>query len=96
VKPAPFAYRRPETLEEAVRLLAGFAPQDGHVLAGGQSLVPIMNIRLARSAYLIDINAVAGLDGLRSHFDFFSLRARVRLKKLRRPGALLPLSSATV
>jgi hypothetical protein len=43
VKPAPFAYRRPETLEEAVRFLAELAPQDGRVLAGGQSLVPIMN-----------------------------------------------------
>ena len=64
VKPAPFAYRRPGTVEEAVRLLADFASQDGRVLAGGQSLVPIMNFRLARPAYLIDINAVAGLDRL--------------------------------
>ena len=39
VKPAPFTYRRPETLEEAIGLLAELAPQDGRVLAGGQSLV---------------------------------------------------------
>jgi carbon-monoxide dehydrogenase medium subunit len=64
VKPAPFAYRRPETLEEAVRLLAELMPQDGRVLAGGRSLVPIMNFRLARPAYLIDIYAAAGLDRL--------------------------------
>ena len=47
-----------------MRLLAEFAPKDGRVLAGGQSLVPMMNFRLARPAYLIDINAVAGLDRL--------------------------------
>ena len=47
-----------------MRLLAEVAPQDGRVLAGGQSLVPIMAFRLARPAHLIDINTVAGLDGL--------------------------------
>ena len=64
MKPAPFAYHRPETVADAVRLLAELAPQDGRVLAGGQSLVPIMAFRLARPAHLIDINAVAGLDRL--------------------------------
>ena len=61
MKPAPFTYHRPETLAEAVRLLAELAPQDGRVLAGGQSLVPIMAFRLARPAHLIDINGL-GLD----------------------------------
>ena len=60
MKPAPFAYHRPATIVDAVRLLAELAPQDGRVLAGGQSLVPIMAFRLARPAHLIDINAVAG------------------------------------
>jgi carbon-monoxide dehydrogenase medium subunit len=64
VKPAPFAYHRPATLDEAVRLLAELAPQEGRVLAGGQSLAPMMAFRLARPAHLIDINAVAGLDRL--------------------------------
>ena len=67
MKPAPFTYHRPATLAEAVRLLAELAPQDGRVLAGGQSLVPIMAFRLARPAHLIDINAVAGLDALAVH-----------------------------
>ena len=64
MKPAPFTYHRPETLAEAVRLLAELAPHDGRILAGGQSLVPIMAFRLARPAHLIDINTVAGLDVL--------------------------------
>jgi carbon-monoxide dehydrogenase medium subunit len=64
VKPAPFTYHRPTTLGDAVTLLTELAPHDGRVLAGGQSLVPIMAFRLARPAHLIDINAIAGLDGL--------------------------------
>jgi carbon-monoxide dehydrogenase medium subunit len=78
VKPAPFAYHRPETLAEAVRLLAELAPQDGRILAGGQSLVPIMAFRLARPAHLIDINRVAGLDGLAAPDGTLRIGARVR------------------
>ena len=63
VKPAPFVYHRPATIPETVALLAKLAPQEGRVLAGGQSLVPIMAFRLARPAHLIDINRVAGSTG---------------------------------
>ena len=45
MKPAPFAYHAPKTVEEAVAVLAEVAPQDGRVLAGGQSLVPAMALR---------------------------------------------------
>jgi xanthine dehydrogenase molybdopterin-binding subunit B len=62
VKPAPFTYHRPATIEDAVRLLAELAPHDGRVLAGGQSLVPMMAFRLARPTHLIDINVVPGLN----------------------------------
>jgi aerobic carbon-monoxide dehydrogenase medium subunit len=93
VKPAPFAYRRPETLEEAVRLLAELAPQDGRVLAGGQSLVPIMNFRLARPAYLIDINAVAGLDRLAAEDGVLRIGARVRHAIFDRPVDRGPLGA---
>ncbi|HEY8872233.1 MAG TPA: FAD binding domain-containing protein [Stellaceae bacterium] len=78
MKPAPFAYHRPETLAEAVRLLAELAPHEGRVLAGGQSLVPIMAFRLARPSYLIDINRVAGLDGLAARDGVLRIGARVR------------------
>src|SRR5205807_1247558 len=78
VKPAPFAYHRPATVDDAVRLFAELAPQDGRVLAGGQSLVPVMAFRLARPAHLIDINAVAGLDGLAVRNGALRIGARVR------------------
>jgi carbon-monoxide dehydrogenase medium subunit len=55
VKPAPFRYARPETLAEAFEMLAAAAGA-GKVLAGGQSLVPILNMRLAAPALLVDIN----------------------------------------
>src|SRR5437868_12068368 len=78
VKPAPFTYHRPETLAEALRLLAELAPQDGRILAGGQSLVPIMAFRLACPVHLIDINAVAGLDVLAASDGALHIGARVR------------------
>jgi len=63
VKPVPFAYHRPASLEEALALLERYGP-DSRVLAGGQSLVPALNMRLAAPAALIDINRLPGLDGI--------------------------------
>ena len=60
MKPAAFRYHAPKTIDEAVALLAEVAPQDGRVLAGGQSLVPTMAFRLAKPGHLVDINGVAG------------------------------------
>src|ERR1700735_4013938 len=61
MKPAPFSYHAPTELQEALKLLAALAPQDGRILAGGQSLVPTMAFRMARPAHLIDINGIAEL-----------------------------------
>jgi aerobic carbon-monoxide dehydrogenase medium subunit len=55
VKPAPFEYRRPETLDEALEMFAELG-SDAKALAGGQSLVPAMNFRLARPTVLVDLN----------------------------------------
>jgi CO/xanthine dehydrogenase FAD-binding subunit len=63
VKPAPFRYERPETVGETVALLAEHG-DEAKVLAGGQSLVPLLNMRLARPAVLVDINHVAGLENM--------------------------------
>jgi carbon-monoxide dehydrogenase medium subunit len=93
VKPAPFAYRRPATLDEAVHLLAEFAPQDGRILAGGQSLVPIMNFRLARPACLIDINAVGGLDRLAVGDGALHIGALVRHTAFEQPVEIGPLGA---
>jgi carbon-monoxide dehydrogenase medium subunit len=62
VKPPPFKYHAPTTVEEACDLLAGL--EDAKVLAGGQSLIPLLNFRLARPAHLIDINRLGGLDAI--------------------------------
>jgi CO/xanthine dehydrogenase FAD-binding subunit len=62
VKPPPFEYHAPATVEEACSLLASL--EDATVLAGGQSLVPLLNFRLARPAHLIDINRIHGLDAI--------------------------------
>jgi carbon-monoxide dehydrogenase medium subunit len=60
VKPPPFLYTRPETLSEALAALAD-AGEDAKVLAGGQSLVPLLNFRLARPSVLVDLNWVQEL-----------------------------------
>jgi len=61
MKPVAFRYFAPGTVDEALDLLAAHG-EDGKILAGGQSLVPAMNFRLARPASLIDINRIAALD----------------------------------
>lgn len=60
MKPPPFAYSRPESLPEALDLLAQ-SGADGKVLAGGQSLVPLLSMRLAAPGHLVDINRIASL-----------------------------------
>jgi CO/xanthine dehydrogenase FAD-binding subunit len=65
VKPAPFDYVRARTLDEALAALDA----DSKILAGGQSLVPMLNMRLVRPTRVVDINAVPGLDGLRARTD---------------------------
>jgi len=81
VKPAPFAYRRPETLAEAIAILA--ETPDAKVLAGGQSLVPLMSMRLAGPAMLVDINGLPGLDQITIEDD------GVRVGALARHAAVL-------
>jgi aerobic carbon-monoxide dehydrogenase medium subunit len=61
MKPAPFRYARPRTVAETVCALAD-AGGDAKILAGGQSLVPLLNMRLARPSLVIDVNAVHELD----------------------------------
>jgi carbon-monoxide dehydrogenase medium subunit len=78
MKPASFRYHAPTTLEAAVATLAEVAPDDGRILAGGQSLVPIMAFRLARPAHLVDINGIAALCRLLTTGDKLTIGACVR------------------
>ena len=91
MKPAPFQYHAPTTIDEAVRTLAEVAGEDGRVLAGGQSLVPIMAFRLARPGHLVDINGVATLRRLAVDGDQLSIGACVRHAAFHKPVVEGPL-----
>src|SRR5215468_4707432 len=91
MKPAPFRYHAPRTIDEAVTLLAEVAPLDGRVLAGGQSLVPIMAFRLTRPAHLVDINGVDALRRLAVEGERLCIGACVRHSAFHRPVVDGPL-----
>jgi len=84
VKPPPFAYAAPTTLEEAVGLLTEHAEAEPRVLAGGQSLIPLMNFRLAKPGYLVDLRNVAGLSGIRRDGDVLVIGAMTRMTEVER------------
>ena len=83
MKPARFEYFCPRTVDEAVDLLARYG-DDGKVLAGGQSLVPLMNMRLARPAVIIDINRIDGLGDLRERNGILRFGALTRQRAAER------------
>jgi carbon-monoxide dehydrogenase medium subunit len=62
MKSAPFTYHRPASVEEAVTILAAVGGDGGRILAGGQSLVPMMALRVAYPPHLVDINGIEGLN----------------------------------
>lgn len=68
MKPAPFAYEAPESLPAALDLLARHG-DEAKILAGGQSLIPVLNFRLAQPARLIDLNRIGGLSDIRRGAD---------------------------
>ena len=77
MKMPAFRYHRPTTVEEAVGLLADFG-SDAKVLAGGQSLVPLLALRLSHPEHLVDIGRVAGLDSVEDGPAGFTIGAAVR------------------
>jgi aerobic carbon-monoxide dehydrogenase medium subunit len=83
MKPAPFSYHRPATTDEAVRMLAE-AGGDAHILAGGQSLIPLMNFRVAQPSHLVDINFVEELDYVRADDGWLAVGAGARQATLER------------
>jgi CO/xanthine dehydrogenase FAD-binding subunit len=83
VKPAAFAYDDPRTLDEVLTLLAREG-EDAKVLAGGQSLVPLLNFRLARPERLVDLNRVEELAYLRRDGDVLRIGALARHADLER------------
>ncbi len=93
MKPAPFTRHVPRTVAEAVATLAKVAPEDGRVLAGGQSLVPIMAFRLAKPAHLVDINEIDELSRIESDGKALAIGAGVRHAAFHKPVVDNPLGT---
>ena len=81
MKPADFQYHRPRNIEEVLALLQEFG-DEGKILAGGQSLMPLMNFRLAQPDHLIDINFIDGLDYVRSEKGMIKIGCLARQSRL--------------
>ncbi|MEX2617543.1 MAG: xanthine dehydrogenase family protein subunit M [Alphaproteobacteria bacterium] len=100
MKPAAFDYFRPATLAEACALLAGAGDDaDRRVLAGGQSLVPMMAMRLARPTHLVDISRIAELQGIRDRGDHVEIGAGTRQRAVEKDPVTarkLPLLAAAL
>src|SRR5215218_7594867 len=79
MKPAPFEYIRPGTLDEACALIA--ADEDARLIAGGQTLVPMLAMRLARPARIIDIARLPELSGIRADGDAIVVGAATRQRQ---------------
>jgi carbon-monoxide dehydrogenase medium subunit len=101
VIPAPFRYLRADSAEHAVGLLAEHG-DDAKVIAGGQSLLPLLKLRLAQPGVLVDISRVAGLSYIRVEGDEVAIGAATRHRdvvdseELRREVPLLPHVAALV
>ena len=89
MKPARFAYTAPDTVEGIVDALDRFG-DEAKVLSGGQSLVPMMNFRLARPEVIVDIGRVGGLDGMSVANGTLTVGARVIHARLEAPAVTTP------
>ena len=90
MKPAQFDYERPSSLDGALQLLAERG-DDATPLAGGQSLVPMMNLRLARPAMVVDLNEIPGLDGIVERDGMLVIGAMARQRDVERSPLCLRL-----
>jgi CO/xanthine dehydrogenase FAD-binding subunit len=98
VKPAAFEYHRPRTLDEALLLLAEHG-SEAKPLAGGQSLIPAMNFRLATPSVLVDLNAIDYLSHITEHAGGLRIGGMTRQRALERSAAVArqaPLVAATM
>lgn len=79
--PASFEYLRPKTIPEAIAFLQRYG-DDAKILSGGQSLIPMMKLRLARPSYLVDINRIAGLSHIKEEGGFLKIGGLTRESEL--------------
>ena len=87
MKPPPFAYSRAESVDEAVSILAEHGA-DAKILAGGQSLVPMLNFRLASPSLLVDVNRVPGLSGIEEGRESVGIGALTRHREIEHSGVV--------
>ncbi|MDB5592656.1 FAD binding domain-containing protein [Enterovirga sp.] len=98
MKPAPFSYAAPHSVEECLDLLSRYGT-DAKLMAGGQSLMPLLSLRMARPSVIIDINRIPGLDAWEVTGEGVRIGARVRQRSLERDRALraeIPLMAEAV
>ena len=79
--PPAFEYLRPATIPEAIALLEQYG-EDAKILSGGQSLIPMMKLRIARPAYLVDINRITGLSYVKEEGGFLKIGGLTREAEL--------------
>ncbi len=87
MKPPRFQYSAPRILDEALTLLAQCGP-DAKILAGGQSLIPLLNMRLAAPTYLVDINRIAALDYIEVRDSYVAIGAITRHRQVEQSALL--------
>jgi len=98
MKPRPFDYVRPDTVDEVLALLAEYG-DDARILAGGQSLIPMLNLRIVEASVLIDISRLPALGGIADRGDAIEIGAAVtqnRLMAWPQLKARLPLLAAAL
>ena len=82
MKPPPFSYHDPSTLEDAVALLSSL--ENAKILAGGQSLMPMLNMRYVLPDHVVDINKIEDLSYIREDGDALEIGAMTRQRDLER------------
>ena len=87
MRPAAFEYVAPHSIEEALAALQQSMP-DGRILAGGQSLMPLLNLRLTKPKTLVDLNGISGLDGVRETAEGLSIGAMTRQSSVERASGV--------
>jgi len=98
LKPPPFLYESPDALDEVLSLLAEHG-DEAKLLAGGQSLVPLLSFRLARPAVLVDLNAVGGLSGVSAADGHVTVGSMVRERAAGRSTTIadqIPLMASAI
>ncbi len=93
MKPAPFRYHSAKSIRDAVRILSEIAPLEGRIIAGGQSLIPTMALRMAQPQHLLDINGIDELRHIREAGDYLAVGACVRHAAFEKPVSNNPIGA---